>query len=46
MVGVHGTDAPGSIGHPVSHGCIRMSNGGITKLAGMLPLGTPLFVTP
>ncbi len=46
MVGVHGTDAPGSIGHPVSHGCIRMSNSGITKLAGMLPLGTPLFVTP
>jgi hypothetical protein len=45
-VGVHGTDAPGSIGHPVSHGCIRMSNSGITKLATMLPMGTPLFVLP
>ena len=44
-VGVHGTDAPGSIGRPVSHGCIRMTNSGITKLAGLLPLGTPLFVT-
>jgi lipoprotein-anchoring transpeptidase ErfK/SrfK len=29
----------------VSHGCIRMSNSGITKLAGQVPLGTPLFVT-
>jgi hypothetical protein len=45
-VGLHGTDAPGSIGHPVSHGCIRMSNSGITKLAGILPLGTPLIVGP
>ncbi|MBV8161149.1 MAG: L,D-transpeptidase [Acidimicrobiia bacterium] len=45
-VGVHGTDAPGSIGRAVSHGCIRMSNGGITTLAGILPLGTPLFVLP
>jgi hypothetical protein len=45
-VGLHGTDAPGSIGRAVSHGCIRMSNGGITKLASMLPLGTPLFVGP
>ena len=45
-VGVHGTDAPGSIGRAVSHGCIRLSNGAITKLAGLLPLGTPLFVEP
>jgi lipoprotein-anchoring transpeptidase ErfK/SrfK len=45
-VGVHGTDAPGSIGHAASHGCIRMTNSGITTLAGILPLGTPLFVGP
>jgi lipoprotein-anchoring transpeptidase ErfK/SrfK len=45
-VGLHGTDEAGSIGRAVSHGCIRMSNSGITKLAGMLPLGTPLFVVP
>lgn len=45
-VGVHGTDAPGSIGHAVSHGCIRMSNSGISTLAAILPLGTPLFVLP
>ena len=46
LVGLHGTNAPGSIGRAVSHGCIRMSNSGITKLAGILPLGTPLFVGP
>ena len=46
MVGLHGTNEPGSIGRAASHGCIRMSNSGITKLASMLPLGTPLFVGP
>ncbi|MBV8984679.1 MAG: L,D-transpeptidase [Acidimicrobiia bacterium] len=46
MVGLHGTDAPGSIGRAVSHGCIRIGNADITKLAMMLPLGTPLIVGP
>ena len=45
-VGLHGTNNPGSIGRAASHGCIRVSNTTITKLAGMLPLGTPVFVTP
>jgi lipoprotein-anchoring transpeptidase ErfK/SrfK len=45
MVGLHGTDAPGSIGHAVSHGCIRINNNAITQLATTLPMGTPLFVT-
>jgi len=44
-IGIHGTDAPGSIGRAVSHGCIRMSNTGITQLAHTLPLGTPVFVS-
>ena len=46
MVGLHGTDAPGSIGHAVSHGCIRVNNATITRLVGILPLGTPLIVGP
>ena len=46
MVGLHGTDAPGSIGRAVSHGCIRIGNADISKLALMLPLGTPLIVGP
>jgi hypothetical protein len=44
-VAIHGTDNPGSIGRAVSHGCIRMSNSGITTLSRLLPLGTPVFVT-
>jgi hypothetical protein len=43
-VGIHGTNNPGSIGQAVSHGCIRMSNPGISLLARTLPLGTPVFV--
>jgi lipoprotein-anchoring transpeptidase ErfK/SrfK len=44
-VGIHGTNAPGSIGRAVSHGCIRLSNPAISMLARTLPLGTPVFVT-
>jgi lipoprotein-anchoring transpeptidase ErfK/SrfK len=44
-IGLHGTNAPGSIGRAASHGCIRVSNATITMLARTLPLGTPLIVT-
>jgi lipoprotein-anchoring transpeptidase ErfK/SrfK len=43
-VGMHGTNEPSSIGRDASHGCIRMSNAAIQNLAGMLPLGTPVFI--
>ncbi|HET9654434.1 MAG TPA: L,D-transpeptidase [Kineosporiaceae bacterium] len=43
-LGIHGTDEPASIGKNVSHGCIRMSNDNITKLANMLPLGVPVQI--
>jgi len=45
QIGLHGTNQPELLGQRVSHGCIRMSNAGITKLAGLLPLGTPLYIT-
>jgi len=45
VLGLHGTGDPSSIGRDVSNGCIRMSNAGITKLADMLPLGTPVEIT-
>jgi hypothetical protein len=45
QLGLHGTDAAWSIGHSVTHGCIRVPNRIITKLAHRLPLGTPLVVT-
>jgi lipoprotein-anchoring transpeptidase ErfK/SrfK len=41
-IGIHGTNEPASVGKSVSHGCIRMRNAAITKLAGMLPLGVPV----
>jgi lipoprotein-anchoring transpeptidase ErfK/SrfK len=45
VIGLHGTNDPAGLGHDVSHGCIRMSNAGITKLANQLPLGTPVVIT-
>lgn len=44
QVGIHGTNEPSGIGHTVSHGCIRVSNGSIERLAAMLPLGTPVTI--
>jgi lipoprotein-anchoring transpeptidase ErfK/SrfK len=43
-IGIHGTNAPGSLGTAVSHGCIRVSNAGITKLAKTVPLGVPVEI--
>lgn len=44
VIGIHGTNEPEAIGSDVSHGCIRMSNDAITRLAGILPLGTPVHI--
>jgi len=44
VIGIHGTNDPSSIGKDVSFGCIRMSDAGITRLAGRLPLGTPVEI--
>ena len=43
-VAIHGTNAPGKLGGDVSHGCVRMDNPNITKLAKLLPLGTPVEI--
>jgi lipoprotein-anchoring transpeptidase ErfK/SrfK len=43
-VGLHGTDEPGLIGSSVSHGCIRLRNAAIRRLAKILPLGTPVLI--
>ncbi len=44
QLGLHGTNEPQLIGTQVSHGCIRMNNADITRLAGELPLGTPIQI--
>jgi lipoprotein-anchoring transpeptidase ErfK/SrfK len=46
VIGIHGTNDPSALGRQVSHGCIRMSNEGITRLAGILPLGVPVEILP
>jgi hypothetical protein len=46
VIGIHGTNDPAAIGHDVSHGCIRIRNQDVTRLAGLLPLGTPVSVYP
>jgi lipoprotein-anchoring transpeptidase ErfK/SrfK len=43
-VAIHGTNAPKLLGQPVSHGCIRVANAGITKMKNTLPLGVPVEV--
>jgi lipoprotein-anchoring transpeptidase ErfK/SrfK len=43
-VGVHGTDARGSIGTNASHGCIRMLIEDVEKLYDEVPIGTPIFI--
>jgi lipoprotein-anchoring transpeptidase ErfK/SrfK len=37
--GIHGTNAPSSIGHNASHGCIRMRNRDLEELFGMISVG-------
>ena len=44
VVGLHGTDNPAALGQDVSAGCIRMNNEAITRLAKLLPLGTPVEI--
>jgi lipoprotein-anchoring transpeptidase ErfK/SrfK len=44
-IGIHGTGDPSSLGKDASHGCIRLSNDGITKLIKQVPLGTPVQIT-
>jgi lipoprotein-anchoring transpeptidase ErfK/SrfK len=44
QVGIHGTNAPDSIGKAVSHGCVRVPADVATMLA-RIPLGTPVVIT-
>ena len=46
QLGIHGTNDPSGLGRDVSHGCIRMSNEGISLLARTLPLGVPVEILP
>ena len=43
---IHGTNDPSSIGHFVSHGCIRMYNQDIVDLYSRVHVGTADYVLP
>jgi hypothetical protein len=44
FIGIHGTDRPELLPGRVSHGCIRMRNGAIRRLARLMPIGTPVTI--
>jgi L,D-transpeptidase catalytic domain len=44
FVGIHGTDHPELIPGRISHGCIRMRNADILRLAQLMRVGTPLTI--
>lgn len=44
VVGIHGTDEPQLIPGRPSHGCIRLRNADITRLWGLIEVGTPIEI--
>lgn len=46
QIGIHGTGSPWSIGHRVSHGCIRITNDNILELFDLVEAGMPVIVVP
>lgn len=46
QIGIHGTSSRGSIGHRVSHGCIRVQNENILELVKYAKPGMPVMVLP
>lgn len=45
VVGIHGTNAPALIPGRPSHGCIRLTNAAVTRLVGLMPIGTPVRIS-
>jgi lipoprotein-anchoring transpeptidase ErfK/SrfK len=46
QIAIHGTNDPSSIGRDTSNGCIHVANAAVTRLAHLLPLGTPVLIVP
>jgi lipoprotein-anchoring transpeptidase ErfK/SrfK len=43
-IGIHGTNEPGSIGRAVSHGCIRLTNWDVVRLATKIKRGDSVSI--
>lgn len=46
IIGIHGTNRPGSIGRAASLGCVRVPNDMIIVLQELVRLGTPVEIRP
>ena len=44
IIGIHGTNKPGSIGQAASLGCVRLPNDLIVELRSLVSLGTPVEI--
>jgi len=44
FIGIHGTNRPELLPGRISHGCIRLRNGDIVRLAQAMPVGTPVTI--
>jgi hypothetical protein len=44
IVGIHGTDQPNLIPGRISHGCIRLRNDDVRRLARLVSVGTPITI--
>lgn len=44
IIGIHGTNKPGSIGNAASLGCVRVPNEVIAQLHEIIPIGTPVEI--
>jgi lipoprotein-anchoring transpeptidase ErfK/SrfK len=45
-IAIHGTNAPSSIGHAVSNGCIRLPNPVLLRVFRLALAGTPVIIRP
>ena len=43
-IGLHGTDDPDSIGRSASHGCVRLANWDVVRLAAKVKTGVPVSI--
>jgi lipoprotein-anchoring transpeptidase ErfK/SrfK len=43
-IGMHGTNEPETIGHAASHGCVRLANWDIVRLAQKIKPGVPVSI--
>jgi hypothetical protein len=44
FIGIHGTDQPELLPGRVSHGCVRLRNDDLLRLARLMPMGTPVTI--